>query len=767
MKLHTPKRILCVLLCACVCGACVLFCVSGASCSAQAPRIVDTVYPTRDIVVADIVLTEPPYSADNTGKTDCAKIVQRAIDDCFAAGGGTVFLPVGRYRLCSGITIRPFVTVRGDWQDPDVGAEYGTIIIADVESRDTFNPALFTVGGSAGAVGLTVWYPNQTLDNIRPYPYTFYIDGQGANSMLQTIENCTLLNAYRGVGACQEWKNGTQQGHEMLTVSCLKGTCLAEGLANCNSSDVDTGKTIHFSPRYWANAGEAFHAPALELLQAYTKTHLTAFLLGDLEWPEYCDLRADHCKYGLYLELGPRAAFSGTFFDLYLTDCQYGIYVEDGAVMFRDSQWGYSVCNGVIEGETAAVIDREKTLTLLTNVQIRGKVRGRNIHRESASTGVYTLDYARTYQKPAANLFVINADGSGKTDASAAVQTALDAAGKTGGVAYLPAGIYRFSHPVTVPSGVELRGSGCVPTRCQGGCSGGTLVLADCGYTPCEKDASALITLNGDGAGLYAVRVLFAKNCPRDDSGNYTQTFPAVYACGDNIHIIHCGAVLASEGFVLEKCKNAYVRSVVGCCINGMFRAENCDNLCIEGCLQNGNAIPRNGFAQTDVPELQNWLDERNIFDYFFIPISRKTTDYITLHGCTNTVIFNTFIYGGRRFLCAENSDVFVCGVGCDGSSKEYYTYSLCGGEVTIIGSMRSTSDGRCSTMSHETDGTTKLRLYDRQTVELTYHEFTRFENIRLSELTTADMKTYCLQPLYAIYEWFGRAITNLTQKDR
>ena len=764
MKLCNPNRVLCILLCVCICSACVSLCASGASVVAQSPRIVDTVYPTRDIVVADIVLTDPPYNADSTGKTDCAAVLQRAIDDCFASGGGTVFLPVGRYRLCSGITIRPFVTVRGDWQDPDTGTDYGTVIVADVESRDTFNPALFTVGGSAGAVGLTVWYPNQTLDHVLPYPYTFYIDGHGANYMLQTVENCTLLNAYRGVGAGQEWKNGTAQVHEMLTISCLKGTCLAEGLANCNSADVDTGKTIYFSPRYWANAGEAYHAPVPEDLQAYTQTHLTAFLFGDLEWPEYCDLRADHCHYGICLEKGARAAFSGTFFDLYLTDCRYGIYAEDGAVMYRGKRWGYSVCNGVIEGENAAVTNEDKTLAQLTNVQIRGNVRGKNIHRETASTDAFSLDYARTYKKPAANLYVIRADGTGMTDASAAVQTALDAAGKTGGVAYLPAGIYRFSHPVTVPAGVELRGSGCVPTRCQSGCSKGTLILADCGYAPDDVTATALITLDGDGAGLYAVRVLFARNCPRDDSGRYLQTFPAVYAQGTDIHIIHCGAALAGEGFVCKNCDRVYIRSAVGCCINGLFRAEDCSDLCIEDCLQNGNVLPRNGYAQTDIPELQNWIREENIFEHFFIPISRKTTNYITLRRCSDAVIFNTFIYGGRQFLCAQDSSAFVCGVGSDGSAKGVPTFSLSGSAVTVIGSMRSTSDGRCTTFAYEADSRTKLRMYDRQAVDLPYHEYTRFANIRLTDLKKADWKTYFLQPVYAVYEWFGRTITDRKQ---
>ncbi|MBE6790854.1 MAG: hypothetical protein E7535_06675, partial [Ruminococcaceae bacterium] len=59
------------------------------------PVIVDTVYPTDDIVIADIIVTEAPYFADNTGKTDVTAVIQRAIDDCSKAGGGTVFLPVG------------------------------------------------------------------------------------------------------------------------------------------------------------------------------------------------------------------------------------------------------------------------------------------------------------------------------------------------------------------------------------------------------------------------------------------------------------------------------------------------------------------------------------------------------------------------------------------------------------------------------------------------------------------------------------------------
>ena len=63
--------------------------------------------------------------------------IQKALDDVSKTGGGTVWLPAGTYVISDTINIPAFVTLRGDWQDPDLGNEYGTIIIADVKSKQT------------------------------------------------------------------------------------------------------------------------------------------------------------------------------------------------------------------------------------------------------------------------------------------------------------------------------------------------------------------------------------------------------------------------------------------------------------------------------------------------------------------------------------------------------------------------------------------------------------------------------------------------------
>lgn len=75
------------------------------------------------------------------------------------------------------------------------------------------------------------------------------------------------------------------------------------------------------------------------------------------------------------------------------------------------------------------------------------------------------------------------ARGDGKADDSVAIGKALKAATKDGGTVFLPAGLYRCASPLTVPTGVELRGVG--DARCDASFGGmakpGTLLLCEAG----------------------------------------------------------------------------------------------------------------------------------------------------------------------------------------------------------------------------------------------------------------------------------------------
>lgn len=90
-----------------------------------------------------------------------------------------------------------------------------------------------------------------------------------------------------------------------------------------------------------------------------------------------------------------------------------------------------------------------------------------------------------------------SADAMGATDATQAIQSALDATARgKGGIAYLPAGRYRVDGSLTVPSGVELRGAQLGPFHTNAAAT----VLYVYGNQG-EEGAPALISLN-KGSGV-------------------------------------------------------------------------------------------------------------------------------------------------------------------------------------------------------------------------------------------------------------------------
>ncbi|MBR5428464.1 MAG: hypothetical protein IK118_08960 [Clostridia bacterium] len=711
----------------------------------QTPRIAETVYPTDDIVIADIVATEAPYLADSTGQTDCTQALQNAIDDCERNGGGTVFLPAGRYLVTGSVYIKPFVTLHGDWQDPDEGTDYGTVIVARPESTEEKCPALFEVGASAGAVGLTVWYPEQTLDQVKPYPYTFYVNGK-RDYMLHTLKNITLLNSYRGVGLCSVCEDGIYQCHEMTTLENIKGTCLYEGLNSHNSADVDVYKTISFENRYWLGAGQAYNAPDADALAQYTRANASGMVLGDLEWPEIADVTISDCLYGIHIVKGIRVMFNGSFWRVSVKNCDYAYYAEEDAVWARGANWGVSFADSELQGSRYAACYRGKGILELHNVTTRGTVRVKSLQvTRGSETSVETH---KNHQKPAAYLYTVSADRTGAADASAAVQAALDRAASTGGVVYLPGGIYRFEAPVSVPAGVELRGSSSVSTRDQGGCTNGTLIFSYYGYG--END-SPLVTLAGDGAGVSGLRFDYPENTPDTENGTFRGTTPCIYSAADNVYIANSFICLASVGVRLEGADNAFIKRLVGTSYVSMISMQDCASPWIEATLQNGNAVTRNGYRQLGLPEAQYRFDEKDIFTLLFDPVLKQTCTYLAFDSCEDVTVFNTFIYGTKHYLSEKDTSILLVNIGCDGNNPAEPSLMLDGGNVVLLNSMR------CDGKMYNIENKAKYRSSNSMLISGRCREYTVIKNLSSSELPSADLPGLILQPFYRIISFIEK----------
>lgn len=688
---------------------------------ASTPCVIDTVYPAEDVVIADIIATNSVFGADSTGMTDSTAAIQNAIDACYAAGGGTVFLPAGRYLVTGAIAVKTFVTLRGDWQDPDTGTSYGTIIIADVASTADNLPALFTIMGSAGVMGLTVYYPDQDIENVKPYPYTFYVSGEGG-FMLQSILNCTVINGYKGIGACVDGG-----GHEMMTVENVKGTFLYCGATAYNQSDVGTWKNMTLSGKYWAQAGSGLKSAPRSKIDAYTRKNAAGLVLGDLEWTQFANIKIEDFKYGIHLVKGKRIEFAGSLYDLCIKRCDVGLQVDS-----IDARWGVVIANSQIYGSEHSIMNNTFGVvklagTVLSGGNAGGKFIIKNIGQlfdfiksvfkyginanrkyliDRTCLDGLNMNYYATPGKPGGFLYTVLADKTAGADATASIQAALDIAAGTGGVVYLPAGKYRMDGNITVPAGVELRGASSVATRDQGGISLGTIILAYYGLNAANPDTdTALITL-GTKAGVRGIRFVYPENtCVRP--GLFGTVQPCSYTIrgmGEGVYAVNVAIAAAYNGIDFRGCDNHRIKKLVSCCYNNAIFAGDCSGGIIEGCLQNGTVIGRNGL------NLPNWIDEgTQLFPYLFNAVTRVNTEYIKISNAENETVYNCFSYGVKTFLRNENSsELLVFNVGADNIGGTMFVTK--GGNATVINMMRYNGS------SFTNDGTA-LRMYNRLTI--------------------------------------------------
>ena len=104
-------------------------------------------YPSDDVIVAALTVNDPqlkPPLPAKPAEQDCTETVQDAIDQVWANGGGTVFLPAGEYRFNGSLNVRSRVTLLGQWNLPTPSAwKPGTVLkIMTTGAADKGSPFL-------------------------------------------------------------------------------------------------------------------------------------------------------------------------------------------------------------------------------------------------------------------------------------------------------------------------------------------------------------------------------------------------------------------------------------------------------------------------------------------------------------------------------------------------------------------------------------------------------------------------------------------------
>ncbi len=654
-----------------------------------APYVVEPLYKTNESIVAAVDVLE--CGADPTGQSDSTDAFRAALKQAESLGGGTVWVPAGDYLISDTLTIPPLVTLHGDWNDPDAAdfnGDYGSVIHAVTSPKS--KKGIFVLKECAGVCGLTVYYPDQRIENVQLYAPTFVLKG---NTRLRTMRNITLLNSYIGVQV-----DGINESTNFIN---FKGTCLMTGMEIGSSADVGVFDRVTFSPKYWAGATGAYQAADAAAVTAYCKENgAAALLLHDLEQQQFSRITVEGYEYGILFSAEPtRWMASGPMTEVNIRDCTYGIYAEEDVYQSDsgyaahicpdltaiDCRCGYIISSSTIEGEKYAIYNgcpsvkdaagkSWQAYIHLADVLVLGELYGNVSYTdagEAANLSPYAMESA-PQTKSTATAFEAMQAGCSEADIQAALNR-IGAAG--GGVIYLPAGNYEITSGLAVPANTEIVGAAASPQRIPN--VGTVLWCRQQGSKATQTDAPALVTLGGDNAGISGVYFMYADNITAVDAGEPISYYPfAIRGEGHGVWAINCCISGATHGIDFTDCDDHLISGLFSGCFYSHMEVSG-DNGMITNCLANGTVLYRtNGVIPVN--------EAATIFPNFFEKYTIPSCTYITVGEGSGQKIYNSFIYGAKHMLY-NHGGTDVVGVNiCSDNLGSHVIYQT-DGSMTVI----------------------------------------------------------------------------------
>lgn len=218
------------------------------------------------------------FGAVGNGAVDDTAAIQHAIDEA-SERGGIVFVPPGQW-LCRGhLELKMGVHLKGVNETPQSWEPETGSILEPTEGRgDESAPSFIEMRSSTSVTGLTIYYPEQKVDNIQPYPWTIQIRANPANSKEvsfdSTISDVTLINSYNGIRT-----GPTENGrHRIMGVH---GCVLRRGIFIDWTGDIGRIENVQFSSHFWASP--AFSGNWDKVFN-YMQQNLEAFVFGRSDW---------------------------------------------------------------------------------------------------------------------------------------------------------------------------------------------------------------------------------------------------------------------------------------------------------------------------------------------------------------------------------------------------------------------------------------------------------------------------------------------------
>jgi hypothetical protein len=344
-------------------------------------RLAEPSLPCPDLVVAGCEVGE--FGARADGVTDDTAAFQSALLFMAENGGGTVWVPAGRYAIRGTLTVPVNVTLRGDWAPP-AGEPRGSILLAYAGRGSAAGKPFLTVYPNAGVRGLTIYYPEQDAEAPVPYPWTIHRPDLNGFKPCMTVEDVTVLNAWCGI------QIGTPvTGNTNWLVRNVFITAIASGIETDMTNDTGRLYNVTVSPRFWREsrvlgAPSRPDAPALQAmrlsgvgitLRRHDFTHHGPFTIDGYAIGLKGEASRTDRHEGDFATYGT-SHFQGHFYGVEIRDCTVAAHLSGlhpASVAFTDSVLiGHEVGVRVEATPDAAVLFNRCTVGGATAIDNRG-----------------------------------------------------------------------------------------------------------------------------------------------------------------------------------------------------------------------------------------------------------------------------------------------------------------------------------------------------------------------------------------------------------
>jgi len=183
-------------------------------------------------------------------------------------------------------------------------------------------PAFIEMRSSTSLAGVTIYYPEQNVEDIHPYPWTIRISANPSQpkevAFDTTVADVTLINSYNGIRT-----GPTENGrHRIMGVH---GCVLRRGILVDWTGDIGRLENIQFHCHFWASP--AFHGN-FDKAFAYMQHNLEAFVFGRTDWEYVTNTFVFPAKTGYRFTQTANGAANGQFSGIGADATENAVVVE-------------------------------------------------------------------------------------------------------------------------------------------------------------------------------------------------------------------------------------------------------------------------------------------------------------------------------------------------------------------------------------------------------------------------------------------------------